>query len=94
MDVEKFDICKKLEKTLQDFIKGKTKRNWISAYLINSPRSKGGLGLFSIRKFTMALKSAFILRYAQGTKDHWCDTIDQLCNLEKAQEMHSSPGVT
>ena len=44
--------------------------------VINTPRSKGGLGLFNIKKFTMSLKAAFILRYVRGTDDHWCDKVD------------------
>ena len=40
LDVDKTDICEKIEKTLHNFIKGKTKRNWISADMINTPKSK------------------------------------------------------
>ena len=83
LDVDKTDICEKIEKTLHNFIKGKTKRNWISADMINTPKSKGGLGLFNIRKFTMSLKAAFILRYVRGTEDHWCDRIDQALELDR-----------
>ena len=50
--------------------------------MINTPKSKGGLGLFNIRKFTMSLKAAFILRYVRGTEDHWCDRIDQALELD------------
>ena len=49
--------------------------------LINTPKSKGGLGFFNIRKFTMAIKSAFILRYVKGTNDHWCDKVDQVLGV-------------
>ena len=45
------------------------------------PKSKGGLGFFNIRKFTMAIKSAFILRYVKGTNDHWCDKTDQILGV-------------
>ena len=76
LDVDSTDICDRIEKTLHSFIKGKTKRNWISAEMINTPRSKGGLGLFNIKKFTMSLKAAFIMRYVRGTDDHWCDKVD------------------
>ena len=51
--------------------------------MINTPKARGGLGLFSIRKFTMSLKAALILRYVRGTEDHWCDRIDQALELDK-----------
>jgi len=51
--------------------------------MINTPRSKGGLGLFNIKKFTVSLKAAFILIYVRGTEDHWCDRIDLSFGINK-----------
>ena len=68
-----------LEELLQTYIKGKSKRNWVSAKAINTGNSMGGLGFF--KKFTQALKSSFVMRYVRKADDHWCDRVDQSLKL-------------
>ena len=53
----------------------------MSADVINTSHSLGGLGLFNIKIFTQALKSSYVMRYVRKTDDHWCDRIDQSLKL-------------
>ena len=50
LDVEESTICERIEKTLHNFIKGKTSRNWLAADLINTPKSKGWTGFFQYQE--------------------------------------------
>ena len=76
------DIIKKIEDLLYGYIKGKTKRNWLSKDIICTPTSKGGLGFFNIREFYFAQKLTLLRRYAKDqTDDHWCDHLDTLLEL-------------
>ena len=76
------DIIKKIEDLLYGYIKGKTKRNWLSKDIISTPTSKGGLGFFNVREFYFAQKLTLLRRYAKDqTDDHWCDHLDSVLNL-------------
>ena len=49
LDVHNNDICKRIEDLLQNYIKGKSTRNWVSAKAINTSHSLGGLGFFNFK---------------------------------------------
>ena len=73
-----------IENILYDYIKGKTKRNWLSKEQIRTPKNKGGLGFFDISKFFYAQKCTLIRRYAKDlTYDTWCDILDDLLGLSR-----------
>ena len=73
-----------IENILYDYIKGKTKRNWLSKEQIRMPKNKGGLGFFDISKFFYAQKCTLIRRYAKDlTDDTWCDILDDLLGLSR-----------
>ena len=73
-----------LESLLYDYIKGKTKRNWLSKEQIRTPKNKGGIGFFDITKFYYAQKCTLIRRYAKDqTEDVWCDVLDHTLALSK-----------
>ena len=58
-----------LESLLYDYIKGKTKRNWLSKEQIRTPKNKGGIRY---------------ARYAKDqTDDVWCDILDNTHGLSK-----------
>lgn len=64
------------------YIKGKTKRNWLSKDLITTAKSKGGLGFFNITDFYYAQKCTTLRRYAKDvTDDLWCDLLDNALSL-------------
>ena len=90
LDIEKGKICKRIQKMLNDYIKGKTSRHWISEAQTTTPAHKGGQGFFCITKFTEALKIAFVTRYARGTDDQWCDLMDLTLHItpETRLELH------
>ena len=73
-----------IENILYTYIKGKTKRNWLSKEQIRTPKNKGGLGFFDISKFYYAQKCTLIRRYAKDlTDDTWCDILDNLLGLSR-----------
>ena len=82
------DTIKKIENLLYGYIKGKTKRNWLSKEIICTPTSKGGLGFFDIKDFYFAQKLTLIRRYAKNqTDDRWCDHLDTLLDFTPSQRM-------
>ena len=73
-----------IENILYNYIKGKTKRNWLSKEQIRTPKNKGGIGFFDISKFFYAQKCTLIRRYAKDlTDDTWCDILDDLLGLSR-----------
>ena len=42
------NFLERVQEVLFNYIKGKTKRNWLSKDLITTPKAKGGLGFFKI----------------------------------------------
>ena len=73
-----------VESLLYAYIKGKTKRNWLSKEQIRTPKNKGGIGFFDITKFYYAQKCTIIRRYAKDqTDDVWCDILDNTLGLSK-----------
>ena len=67
---------------LYDYIKGKTKRNWLSKEQIRTPKNMGGIGFFDITKFYSAQKCTLIRRYAKDqTDDVWRDVLDHTLGL-------------
>ena len=57
------------EEILFRYIKGKTKRNWLSRDIIITPKIKGGLGFFKIIDFYYAQKCTTLRRYAKEVTD-------------------------
>ena len=73
------------EEILFRYIKGKTKRNWLSRDIIITPKIKGGLGFFKIIDFYYAQKCTTLRRYAKEvTDDLWCDMLDHCLSLTPA----------
>ena len=73
-----------VENLLYAYIKGKTKRNWLSKEQIRTPKNKGGIGFFDITKFYFAQKCSIIRRYAKDqTDDVWCDILDNNLGISK-----------
>ena len=73
------------EEILFRYIKGKTKRNWLSRDIIITPKMKGGLGFFKIIDFYYAQKCTTLRRYAKEvTDDLWCDMLDHCLSLTPA----------
>ena len=80
------DMLERIEKKLYNFIKGPTKRNWLSRDFICTPTSRGGLGFFNIRDFYFAQKLTLIRRYAKDkTDDLWCDQLDSILKISPEQ---------
>ena len=78
-----------IENILFSYIKGKTKRNWLSKEQIRTPKKKGGIGFFDITKFFYAQKCTLIRRYVKDlTDDTWCDILDNILGLTKATRGH------
>ena len=78
-----------IENILYSYIKGKTKRNWLSKEQIRTPKIKGGIGFFDITKFFYAQKCTLIRRYAKDlTDDTWCDILDNILGLTQATRGH------
>ena len=74
----------KIEKMLYGYIKGRTKRNWLSKSYICTPVAKGGLGFFNIRDFYMAQKMTLLRRFAKDcSEDLWCDILDEALGTTK-----------
>ena len=72
----------RIERLLYGYIKGKTKRNWLSKEIICTPTLKGGLGFFNIKEFYFAQKLTLLRRYAKDqTDDIWCDHLDSLLGV-------------
>ena len=77
------------EEILFKYIKGKTKRNWLSKNIITTPKTKGGLGFFNIIDFYYAQKCTTLRRYAKEvTDDLWCDLLDQCLSVTPATRMN------
>ena len=77
------------EEILFKYIKGKTKRNWLSKNIITTPKAKGGLGFFNIIDFYYAQKCTTLRRYAKEvTDDLWCDLLDQCLSFTPATRMN------
>ena len=74
-------MVKEIQVQLNSFIRGDTKRNWISDDLLYTSKDKGGLGFFNLPDFIDAIKITWIQRNGMGTKDHWCDFMDFQLNL-------------
>ena len=76
------NFLNRTQEILFQYIKGKTKRNWLSKNLIITPKAKGGLGFFNIIDFYYAQKCTTLRRYAKDvTDDLWCDLLDQTLSL-------------
>ena len=76
------NFLERTQEILFRYIKGKTKRNWLSKDLITTPKSKGGLGFFNITDFYYAQKCTTLRRYAKDvTDDLWCDLLDDVLSL-------------
>ena len=75
LDISK-NMIKKIQDQLDGFIKGDTKRSWISQDLMYTPKEKGGVGFFNLTDFIDGLRITWVRRYGQGTSDHWCDILD------------------
>ena len=74
----------KIERMLYGYIKGRTKRNWLSKSYICTPTAKGGLGFFNIRDFYLAQKMTLLRRYAKDEcNDLWCDVLDKSLGTTK-----------
>ena len=79
------NFLNKTQEILLQYIKGKTKRNWLSKNLIITPKAKGGLSFFNIIDFYYAQKCTTLRRYAKDvTDDLWCDLLDQTLSLTPA----------
>ena len=50
------NMIKKIQVQLNSFIRGDTKRNWISDDLLYTSKDKGGLGFFNLTDFIDAIK--------------------------------------
>ena len=75
------NMVKKIQEQHENFIRGDTKRNWISEDFLYTSKDKRGLWFFKLTDFIDAIKITWIRRYGMGTKDHWCDLMDFQLNL-------------
>ena len=83
------NFLERVQEVLFNYIKGKTKRNWLSKDLITTPKAKGGLGFFKITDFYYAQKCTTLRRYAKEvTDDLWCDLLDQCLSLTPATRVN------
>ena len=76
------NFLERTQEILFRYIKGKTKRNWLSKDLITTPKSKGGLGFFNITDLYYAQKCNTLRRYVKNVTDNlWCDLLDNALSL-------------
>ena len=78
-------ICDRLQKILDDFIKGDTKRQRTSTNYLYTEKSAGGLGFIKIEHFVKGLRAAWMKRYVLGTKDAWTEQLDQRFNIQERE---------
>ena len=82
------NFIERVQQVLFNYIKGKTKMNWLSKDIITTPKVKGGLGFFKITDFYYAQKCTTLRRYAKDvTDDIWCDLLDQCLSLTESNSI-------
>lgn len=80
IDISK-NMIKDIQNQLDNFIRGETKRKWISEDLMYTPKEKGGIGFFKLEDFISGLKITWMRRYGKGTSDHWANLLDAKLGL-------------
>ena len=63
------NFLNRTQEILFQYIKGKTKRNWLNKNLIVTPKAKGDLGFFNLIDFYYAQKCTTLRRYAKDVTD-------------------------
>jgi hypothetical protein len=76
-------LCTRLQKLLNNFILGETRRKWASADCIYTPKHQGGLGFIRMDSYVKPIKTTWMKRYIDGTDDAWANQLDQRFGVEQ-----------
>ena len=69
-------LISQTEELILDFIKGDSKRNWLSKDLICTPKSRFGLGFFYLSHFYSAVQIGFLKHYNVNSEEIWAKVLD------------------